>query len=388
MKKAAIIFGLYFFVLSFLRCYGQQIASELPTDIRVAVVIDANQISVQVPSAYRLELPYTGELLRSGPSLHKTMVYPETVGVRIGSFNPMVFGVKIIAPPEKGLYVNENKIRGTLNIIRNKNIKLTAINTLSLEDYIRSVVPSEIPKDWPAEAIKAQAIASRTFAMYKMYVNRDKDFDVRSDIFSQVYKGKSVEYESTSVAIKETQGLVLVSESTIFPSFFHALCAGKTENVMQIWGKKFIKTLEGTECAFCRQAPRFFWEASFTPSQITSSLNKAGIRCSLINGIDISEHTPSGRVKELILKSKGKEILVEATKFRIAVGPDVLRSTNFSVQKKDSRYIFKGQGWGHGVGLCQWGAYFMAKQGYNAKQILQFYYPSSQVVHFSKAMLP
>jgi stage II sporulation protein D len=259
-----------------------------------------------------------------------------------------------------------------------------------LEDYLKSVVPSEMPPRWPKEAIKAQAIISRTYAMYRMAMHSNKPYDVRDDVFSQVYGGKSAEDRRVSNIIQQTQGLVLVSnDSSLLPSFFHALCGGRTENAMQIWGGRPIRALEGIECNFCEEAPRFLWSAEFTPFKISSLLDKNGIRISGIESIEVDGRTSSGRARNVLIRYAGRrERVISAAGFRLMLGPNILRSTKFSIKKQGDGFIFNGQGWGHGVGLCQWGAYFMARQGYTVEQILQHYYPFSSIVPSSEALLP
>ncbi|HDZ77653.1 MAG TPA: SpoIID/LytB domain-containing protein, partial [Candidatus Omnitrophica bacterium] len=256
--------------------------------------------------------------------------------------------------------------------------KLSVINYINIEDYIKGVLFHEVSHRWPIESLKAQAIATRTYALYHAQMNKDKDYDVSSDIYSQVYGGKNSERYRTNKAVRLTTGLVLFYEGKIFPTYFHATCAGKTEDANQLWDIN-LPCLKSVDCLFCVGSPHFKWEKNIIFSQILDKLNAAGYNLESLEDIQIIERNNSNRVKILLLKSNKEELSISGKHFRQIMDPKEIRSLNFSLEINEGSVDFFGFGWGHGVGMCQWGAYFMSKQGYKYQSILQFYYSGAEI---------
>jgi stage II sporulation protein D len=232
------------------------------------------------------------------------------------------------------------------------------------------------------EALKAQAVASRTYAMYQMQENKDNDYDVTSDIYSQVYGGKASERFRTSQAVDETDSQILTFEGKVFPAFFSATCAGHTEDASLLWDTD-LTPLKGVVCGFCRESPHYNWHYVFSLPEIEDKLAQSGRSIKGISQISILGRDNSGRITDLKITSAQEETKIAAKDFRNIIGPNIIRSTNFNVTVVDSDAVFEGLGWGHGAGLCQWGAYFMAKQGYKYEEILKFYYPQAEISSIS-----
>jgi stage II sporulation protein D len=228
------------------------------------------------------------------------------------------------------------------------------------------------------DSLKAEVIAFRTFALYKMQENAQKDFDLTSDVYSQSYGGRFAERYRLNKAVDETRGLVLTYKGKIIPAFYHATCGGHTEDASLFWNID-IPPLKGVPCGFCQDSPHFKWHNVLSLKEIRDALVKGGLRIGDIKDLVILGRDKSDRITDLKIVTDKKDIRVLAKDFRNMLGPNIIKSTNFQVRVVDGDAVFEGFGWGHGVGLCQWGGYFMAKHGYDYKQILEYYYPGTQI---------
>jgi stage II sporulation protein D len=228
------------------------------------------------------------------------------------------------------------------------------------------------------EALKAQAVVCRTYALYQIQESSAQDFDLTADIYSQVYGGKTSERYRTNQAVKETEGLVLTYKAKVFPAYFHATCGGHTEDAARLWNIN-IAPLKGVACAFCKDSPHFNWHYVASRQEIRDKLSAAGHKLKDIQDMQILGTDNSGRITDLKIIGADKEVKIPAKDFRSIVGPNVIRSTNFGVSLVENDIVFEGLDWGHGAGLCQWGTYFMAKQGRDYAAILRYYYPAAEI---------
>ena len=346
--------------------------------VRVAVAIDASEINLKIKGNYSIYALPLLEPMKEAAALKNITVKPTHSGILMGNEEFRIYGIKIKADNVADIYINGRRFRGEMDIIRTEDLRLIAINHLDIEDYINGVLYHEVSHWWPMETLKAQAIASRTFAIYKSTESNDKDYDLRSDIYSQVYGGKTSEKFRTNRAVEETAGEVLVYKQKILPSYFHATCGGHTEDASLLW-KTDIPPLKGRRCRFCTKSPHFNWVKGIPLHEIERKLNAHAYKIKDIRNIKSSSRDASGRIKNVsVIDSLGTE-KIPAYKFRLAMGPNIIRSVNFKVRIKDGIATFTGKGWGHGVGMCQWGAYFMAKRRFKAGDILKFYYPGARI---------
>jgi stage II sporulation protein D len=228
------------------------------------------------------------------------------------------------------------------------------------------------------EALKAQAIVCRTYALNACIENKSKDYDATSDIYSQVYGGRTSERFRTNNAVQETRGLVLTYKDKVFSAYYHATCGGHTEDASLLWDIDIVP-LKGVPCGFCKDSPHFNWHYVLSIKELEEKLKEAGIKALKINDVIVLGRDKSGRVTDLKVACGAKDIIISAKDLRSAIGPNIIRSTNFTLRIEKQDVVFEGFGWGHGVGLCQWGAYFMAKAGHNYKKILEYYYPQTNV---------
>jgi stage II sporulation protein D len=346
--------------------------------VRVAVVSDAAKIKLNIRSSYRILALNTNQQLYKGRRLWQADIIPTESGIRIGKLDFKIYGIRIQPSKSPSIYLNGRKFRGAVDIVRQADKKLLAVNHLNVEEYIAGVLYHEVSPRWPMEALKAQAIAARSYALYQAGLNSQKDYDLVSTVYSQVYGGKTSEKGRTNKAVRLTKNKILSYNDKIFPTFYHATCAGHTENASSLWNID-IAPLRGRECRFCQRSPHSNWKKKVSLQHIKESLKKKGFKTGVIKAIRIVDRDISGRVTDLEISSSDGEIKLNANRFRLAVGSNLIRSTNFDVEIKKGSAYFEGTGWGHGVGMCQWGAFFMSRKKFTAEQILGYYYPESKI---------
>ncbi|MBM3249357.1 MAG: SpoIID/LytB domain-containing protein [Candidatus Omnitrophica bacterium] len=363
------------FLFSAVSCFSAE-----PKYIRVLIIRDAESLRIKIKGSYEVKDARGEKTLLRAKNLN-SLVSSYGGGILIGKdkFNAYKVTLKSSDPDE--VAINGRAYRGDVQFRIDTNGKLLVINRVELEPYVKGILYHEVSHYWPVEALKAQAIVCRTYALYSSGENKHRDFDVTSDIYSQVYGGSSSERHRTNRAVDATRGEVLTLKDKVIPAYFHATCAGRTEDASLLWNVD-LPCLKGVACGFCKDSPHFRWHNVLPLSEVKSKLNASGLRVGEIKDILVIDRNGSGRVKELLVSSVLGDIKVPAKDFRHLIGPNIIRSNNFSVIVLKDHAVFEGLGWGHGAGLCQWGAYFMAKQGYSAEQILKHYYPQTDVKTF------
>jgi stage II sporulation protein D len=286
--------------------------------------------------------------------------------------------------------------RGALKFVKDGNT-IRIINQLPLEDYLKGVVPAEMPTGRDEsyfEALKAFAICARTYAVNKLSSNNGV-FDIYLDTRDQAYGGADVEKDLASRAVDETAGLILKYDEKPAKVFYHSSCGGHTENVKYIFGMKSIPYLQGVEDgdpANCSIANNFTWEEKYPENVFIERLRALtfiGNKNFTINDVSVLSRDESGRVSQLgitLLSANGDDKLVkiEGNKIRSIIrtanNSDILRSTMFNISMDDDKTVtITGKGYGHGVGLCQWGAIHQSVEGKSYKYILSFYFPGTEV---------
>ncbi len=246
-----------------------------------------------------------------------------------------------------------------------------------LETYLYGVLPYEMSYAWPAEALKAQAVAARTFTLKSMETTSKRYFDLYSDVRSQMYKGAGKIYPSVRRAVDATRGEILTHQNKTFYTYYHGNCGGATDSVTS-WnpGAKAIKPLSGAKCGYDKHAKNYSWQMNVPRAKVENYAASIGLKGAL-KSVSVARKTGTGRATNVTLQtSKGKKT-VACGKFRAAAGIKSCKLTKISVRKKD--VLFKGHGSGHGVGMCQDGANGMAKAGKSYKQILKRYYPGAKL---------
>lgn len=255
--------------------------------------------------------------------------------------------------------INGIVYRGGFRII-NRNNSMLVINIVPLEEYLYGVVPSEMPYYWHQEALKTQAVLARTYTLNRIKSGVGKDYDLENTENSQVYKGKSAEYSSTTDAVNSTKGEVIYYENVIANVYFHSTCGGHTESPKNVWSVKSPPYLNGVECQYCKDSPWAEWERRIKREQWDEFIKDSNIEL---------EINSSGRLSRL----NG----IEGTKIRSIFK---LPSTFIvGIEVRENEVIVKGKGYGHGVGVCQWGTKKMAEVGFSYRDIISYYLPGVTV---------
>ncbi len=347
--------------------------------IRVLVLERVDDFKLDIVGSFKVfNLRNNTQIRKSRNIINKIVQVKGQNKISIGGFvyNADELGI-IPEADDAGLNINKKRLGGRIYIYI-KNNKLSVVNVLDLEEYLKGVVSAEVSFYWPIEVLKAQAVIARTFALSSIIDNKDNYFDVRTTIYSQVYGGRHHERYRTNQAIRLTKGLVLTYNGEPFSAFYHSTCSGMTENANTMW-KIDLAPLSGVKCDYCRASPHFYWSVDMDKDELIKKLKGKGYNVNSIIDITASELTNSERIKQLEIISKEGKIQLSGKDFREILGPNIIRSLRFKLSVSESSVHFEGLGWGHGVGLCQWGAYYMAKQGFTSEEILEYYYPKAEL---------
>lgn len=261
------------------------------------------------------------------------------------------------------------------------------IGIVPLEDYVAGVLSSEMPWTWPKEALKAQAIAARSYAQALMRERGHQYWQVENSVLDQVYRHLSMndgeeKKIKVNTVVQETKGVILVHPNGHrLKAYYHSDCGGVTASSQSVWGSKEL--VGGVVDSGCPRNPASIWSWAISEMEL---LRRVGFEKSELIAMDLEKSQEDQRVGKIKLKfSEGLTREFSAADFRKMAGYNRLRSTNFSARKVGADWVFEGKGFGHGVGLCQWGSRQMAEQGKNYQQILQHYYPESRLGALSKS---
>lgn len=322
---------------------------------------------------------------------------------------------------------------GTMEIRDNGDGTKTAINTLDVEDYLTSVITSEMAATSNIELLKAHAVISRSWVLRPMWgetaslkdasgegwcdtpdrhmvwYERDTHvgYDVCADDHCQRYEGitRRDEHPEAAKRVKEavdaTRGVVLVDPTdndAICDTRFYKCCGGRTEEFETAWAPRHYRYLLSVECPYCntndarvlsqvlnnydRETQDFYrWTVRYTAEELAAIIReKSGIDFGEIEALRPVKRGPSGRIYELeIVGSKHKMIVGKELEIRKWLSKTCLYSSAFEVEREETDFVLRGKGWGHGVGLCQIGAAVMADKGYTYEQILAYYYTNAQL---------
>lgn len=270
--------------------------------------------------------------------------------------------------PDGIIGVNGKLYRGDMLLLAGPGA-VTVINDVSLENYLLSVVASEMPSGWPVEALKAQAVAARSYALANLGKNGSQGFDVKATIEDQVYLGIQAEKESSNNAVRETAGLILKHEGQPITAFFHSSSGGHTDLSEHLWSKKtpYLKAVPDYD----NDSPHFAWTKQYTVESMEESLRKAGKDPGALMTLLPITRSPAQRVSQLLIAGSLQTTLLTGEDMRKVLS---LPSSVFNVNLSAKGYIFAGRGWGHGLGMSQWGAKALAEKGFNCAEILSYYY--------------
>lgn len=352
--------------------------------VRVAVVLEQSNFSLSVREKFEIRNSGSGGMIFLGQNLNESVVTCGPKGIHVGEHGFPVTRLRIVPRRDASISIGKRRLRGDLEVVCGQHGLVTAVNAIELEDYVKGVLYHEVSNRWPLEAIKAQAVCTRTYALFRMRSKKRGDYDVTSDIYSQVYGGRNSEKYRTTMAANRTKGLVMVYGTQILPAYFHSVCGGHTEDASELWGHDLLP-LKGVPCSFCRTSPHYAWKKNFRSKDVQDKLNANGYKLGLIKAMEVVDRNISGRIRRLKITTRdGKEVFISGKDFRNIIGPNEVRSNNFEIEMKGYYFDLTGKGWGHGVGMCQWGANEMARQRKKFEAILQYYYPGVDIVNMEQ----
>jgi len=292
--------------------------------------------------------------------------------------------IQIKSSDKRGIWVGQKRFPGKVNIFI-LDSEILVVNVLGIEKYLTSVVGSEMPTKWPMEALKAQAIASRTYALKQKGNNL---FDIDSTQKNQVYNGLESTTYKTTRAVNSTRSLVLTYDNKLINALFHSSSGGMTENSQDVWKNKYPYLSSVQD--FDSNNPKFRWQKQFSNKELINLFPKIGG----LTNIEILNITSTGRVKNVRLIGAYGSDQMSGVDLRKTLGlnSNFVRfkffeeELNNTFSSKKGLIVF-GQGSGHGVGMSQWGAKYMASKGHKAEKILKHYYRGVQIKPFTKDYL-
>jgi len=290
----------------------------------------------------------------------------------------------VSSPDRRGIWVGQKRYAGKLNIFISDN-HILVVNVLGIEKYLGSVVGSEMPAKWPLEALKAQAIASRTYALKQ---KGNPLYDIDSTNMNQVYIGLEAGTHKTKRAVNSTRSLVLTYKNKLINALFHSSSAGMTENSQDVWKNKYPYLSSVKD--FDKNNPKFRWQKKISSNELINLFPTIGG----LKNIKILDITSTGRVKNLKLIGAYGSDQISGVDFRKRLGlnSNFIRfkffeeELNNNTPQKKGLIVF-GQGSGHGVGMSQWGAKYLASRGQKAERILKHFYKGVQIKPFRKDYL-
>ncbi|NPV00216.1 MAG: SpoIID/LytB domain-containing protein [Brevinematales bacterium] len=280
--------------------------------------------------------------------------------------------------PSQYFLLDGNAYRGTVRIT-NTGASLWVMNIIDIESYLYGVVASEVPAEWNIEALKAQAVAARTYALYDIMQARQSGqaFDVYADTRSQVYNGISAENKFAIAAVELTHGEVIEFDGKIIQAFFHACSGGMTEDCAFVFGnqKSYLTSVASPYAQKVYQ--NFTWECNIPVKELNSKL---GSKLGTIVSVNVLTRTPSKRIDTIeIVDDQGNTLVMKGNDFRLLVGASLMKSTRANIKLENGVLNISGVGYGHGVGMGQWDAYGMAVSGFKYPDILKFFYKGTVI---------
>ncbi|MDX2241814.1 MAG: SpoIID/LytB domain-containing protein [Leptolyngbyaceae cyanobacterium bins.302] len=353
------------------------IPAKASVDLRVAIEEGVSQVTVG-SSTRALVRDSSGKEVGEIAAMNAFVAQPEAGKVKLDRWQGQNFWIE----PTNGGYVfiGDRWYRGRTQVVPTAK-GLTAVNYVNLEHYLYSVLGGEMVPSWPLEALKAQAVAARSYALYQRENAANSVFDLGDTAAWQVYRGISDETASTQSAVNATASQVLINQGRIIEAVFHSASGGHTENVEHIWVQR-LPYLRGVP-DFDQGTPVYEWTKTFSRADLSALIAGVGN----VIAMEPEQTTPQGRVISMRVVGDAGSRSIKGETLRSILD---LRSTKFKVvpefastpakQKAQSAPIafqIQGKGFGHGLGLSQWGAYNLARQGRDYRQIVLHYYKNT-----------
>lgn len=362
--------------------------------VRIKILEGRESITAGATGSYQIESG--GRKVRSySSSTSPRRIEATSSGIRIDG---ILWGKQIWIKPKESdslSLVNGRRYRGSL-LVKQKEDFLEVINELFLEEYLYGVIEREVSSNWSFDVLCAQTIAARTYALEKRELERlveNQDHHLSWTTEDQVYGGVESETSQARRAVDDTRGKVITYQGEPIKAFYHNCCGGHTVSSGDVWGGEDFPYLKVGPDEFCKESPYYKWEWEIEVSELRKILVKKGFSVGKIYRLQVLSRTEDlsfeegGRVAKLRIYYEGGSQDLTGTEFRKlmrrGVGKYLLKSTLFKVgrwaKREASCFRFEGRGSGHGVGMCQWGAKKMAEEEKSFEDILQFYYPGTEI---------
>lgn len=355
--------------------YGPLI--DKPPIMRVLLINNVREAQLSVYGCYQITGSLTN-IIDQGQGLQKAKISVTNGGITIGNKRYDTSELRIASHQDGDVELNNLRYRGEIRILQQGNNKFSVIEEIDLESFIAGVLGSEMPQTWNEDALRAQAVTARTYAMYKKKIRRDEIYHL--EMIELAYRGMAGETPRLNKIIRETNGVVMIYNWNIFPAYFHSTCGGHTEDINHVFGKDSIPPLTGVVCNYCNNSKHSSWSRDISKSDIEKKLREANICVSNISAVKVINPGAGNHGSRVEIASLDGNKEMNANDFRLLVGPNILLSTAFNSRSNGKCITFSGRGWGHGVGLCQYGAQAMAEKGSPWTAILKYYYPEIELV--------
>jgi len=365
------------------------------SEIRVLMqgLIPPESLVIQSP-AYLYDQESKIALIKTGNTINCFDDYGKT---RLSINGESFYGEKFYltsADSDEIININGKRYRGKIQI-SSSNSSIDIINILNLEDYVKGVLAKEMPlgKDGEnLEALKALSVCVRTYAIQKMKAGKIY-FDLYADTRDQVYGGVDAESPISNRAADETKNIILKYSDLPALIYYHSTCGGQTESSQNVFTKEnipYLTSIKDGDEPNCKISPRYQWEETYSKETIVSRLKSYSLLDNQnysIEDISVVSRFNSGRVNEMeiiVASESGEEksISINGNEIRSIIrnadGKSILWSTMFDVSLKSNSVVLSGKGFGHGVGLCQWGAIALSRKGWDFEEILNHYYPGTK----------
>jgi stage II sporulation protein D len=334
--------------------------------IRVLLKAAGNRILISSKSRMRITEINSGKIKYDGGG-RDLFFYPEKVDSPV-----------LVESIGSAISVDGTPYRGMVEV-HNSLGKISIINILKMNEYLYGVVPSEIPSLWPAEALKAQAVAARSYTYHHLMSRKKSQYDLDATTSFQVYRGISAETQNTNAAVEETSGYIMVYNNKPIIAFFHSTCGGRTMDDKYVWSGEDMPYLQSVKCGYCGDSPNYQWDEKISLYEIRHNMNNKYKGTGQITGISLKRQGP--RVETVSIQHKNGVLTLSGNEFRLLFPENKIKSMYFTSAKTADGIIIHGNGWGHGVGMCQWGAKGMAESGADYKSILAHYYKGISIVN-------
>ncbi len=347
-------------------------------EIAIHQPYNISNLDSSVGLAQRVNLPKSTIRLKSG----KFLIEPiDSSGMSRGKgFDIEADGKIKIALQYEGGYIslNMSKYLGKLLLVPGSNDSFSVLEEIGIEKYLPGVVGSEIPESWQNDAIYAQVVAARSYALYQKKTRSNSVFHIGK--LGLAYHGSYAGKPKINEIVEKSRGVVMVYDWGVMPGYFHSTCGGHTEDISLVFGLKSIPPLSGIHCGYCGKSRHYKWEKRVKKNEVESKLQNYKFDIQHIYDIVAEKRGVGGHGSTIKVTHSGGTNVFDANVFRLMVGSSVLCSTAFTFKEVGDFFVFCGKGWGHGVGLCQYGMEEMAESGFKWFDILKYYYPGIDLV--------